>query len=137
LLAAKVNGFIEVLRAENNRNLLLAEANVSELTVAPANGPIRNEKLTLMARASTDEKFTSVDAQRVALTSAFANLVANAQVTLPGREAGAPPVSVLDIVRGANVSIDMPELQKVFAVVLAFMPQAQPAASSPAAPAAG
>jgi hypothetical protein len=136
LLAAKVNGFIEVLRAENNRNLLLAEANVSELTVAPANGPIRNEKLTLMARASTDEKFTSVDAQRVALTSAFANLVANAQVTLPGREAGAPPVSVLDIVRGANVSIDMPELQKVFAVVLAFMPQAQPAASSPAAPAA-
>src|SRR6202000_164032 len=103
-----------------------AQLGLTELTVERGQGPmattpLANESLTIGLNAKAADGLGLIFEGKVTATGSLLSLdVSNISAQLKGESKDSPPVSPLEIVRKADVTLDVPSLPKLKAAMDAF-----------------
>lgn len=106
--------------------------NVDNLSIATAQKPITNEKITLALSAASPEDFSSVSVTKGNINSSFANVnIGPTTIQLTNKANPTTKPSTFDMLQKAAIDVNVPDLAKLYTVAQTFSPPStQPAATT-------
>jgi hypothetical protein len=116
-------GTVELQTASKDQTAIAGDLQASNLTIGGAQNMIRNETISLSVRANADNKFSLIDLGRLDVKSKFMDvLLSETVIRRPVGGGGGPP---LDMVQKAQMVMNVPDLAKAHALVMAFIPESE------------
>lgn len=125
ITSGNLTGTIAAARKPDGISTITADLAIDPLSIAtsdPARS-LKNEKVTIVVKASAADRFLTFNGQQIALTTSFANITATDVLLKLFEPRGAELVQVaaLDMPQSAKLAINVPDVPKLQSLLDALM----------------
>ncbi len=120
LKSGNLSGTIELVRSNADQTAVISDLRASKLTISEPQNLFRDQDVSISIRANANKDFSLLDLGQLDVRSSFMNLLLSD--TVVRRPVGGAAVSPLDMIEKARMVMDVPNLPRAQALVMAFIP---------------